>query len=97
MKKRAEKRYSIAFKQEGVREYEPGGTILEWRQKYGIGGGSRIQGWLEKYGCSGLRHKLLVMQRPAERKQVKELQAKIGQLEKVVAQLTVESNRSPPS
>ncbi len=30
------------------------------------------------------------MQRPAERKQVKELQAKIGQLEKVVAQLTVE-------
>lgn len=90
MKKRRVKRYSLAFKQAVVREYEQGENIEDLRQKYGIGGGSTIQGWIEKYSREGLRHSLLVIQRPQEQNQVKELQAKIKHLEKAVAQLTVE-------
>ena len=38
MTKRKIKRYSEAFRQEVVREYEAGSSIAELRQKYGIGG-----------------------------------------------------------
>jgi len=84
------KRYSIAFKQQVVREYEAGSSVQELRAKYGIGGGNTIQGWVQTYGREGMRHKLLVIQSPQEQNQVKVLRERVGQLEKVVAQLTLE-------
>jgi len=84
------KRYSIAFKQQVVKEYEAGSSVNELRAKYGIGGGSTIQGWVQRYGREGTRHKLLVIQSPQEQNQVKVLKERVGQLEKVVAQLTLD-------
>lgn len=85
-----QKRYSLAFKRAIVAEYEKGASIEELRAKYGIGGSSTIQRWIEQYGRYGLREKLMVIQRPEEQNRVKEMQAKISQLEKIVGQLTVE-------
>ena len=90
MSKQMIKRYSEAFKQQVVREYESGASLYELRQKYGIGGGSTIRGWVDKYGRSGVRHKLVVLQSPEEQNQVKELKARNEQLEKLVAQLMLE-------
>ena len=90
MGKRTVVRYSVSFKQVVVKEYEEGASIEELRTKYGIGGGSTIQGWIEKYGRYGLRHKLVVIQQPCEQKRVKEMRAKINELEQIVGQLTVE-------
>ncbi len=84
------KRYSQAFKQQVVKEYEAGSSVNELRTKYGIGGGSTIQSWIQHYGREGTRHKLLVIQSPQEQNQVKVLQERVVQLEKVVAQLTLD-------
>ena len=84
------KRYSIAFKQKVVKEYEAGDSMKELRDRYGIGGGSTIQKWIEKYGREGTRHKLIVIQSPQEQNQLKVLKKRVGQLEKVVAQLTLD-------
>ncbi|MEM7029469.1 MAG: transposase, partial [Chloroflexota bacterium] len=78
-----QKRYSLAFKRAIVAEYEKGASIEELRAKYGIGGSSTIQRWIEQYGRYGLREKLMVIQRPEEQNRVKEMQAKISQLEKI--------------
>ena len=84
------KRYSIAIKQKIVREYEAGATMSELRRKYGIGGGATIRAWIEKYGREGLRHKLIVIQSPEEQSQVKGLKLRVKQLEKLVAQLSLD-------
>jgi len=84
------KRYSVAFKQQIVHEYEGGSSATELRQKYGIGGGSTIRGWVKQYGREGTRHRLLVIQSPSEQNQVKEQKQRISQLEKVVAQLMLD-------
>ena len=84
------RKYSLAFKQQVVGEYEEGASLLELKERYGIGGGNTVRQWVEKYGRAGLRHKLVVIQSPAEQNQVKVLKAQIGQLEKVVAQLSLE-------
>ena len=84
------KRYSEAFKLQVVREYEGGRSLYELGEKYGIGGGNTIRSWVEKYGREGVRHKLLVIQSPEEQQQVKRLQARNDQLEKLVAQLLLD-------
>lgn len=84
------RKYSVAFKQQVVREYEGGASLLALKERYGIGGGSTVRVWVEKYGREGLRHKVMVVQSPAEQNQVKVLKERIEQLEKVVAQLSLE-------
>ena len=84
------KRYSIAFKQKIVRKYEAGDSIKELRETYAIGGSTTIQRWVVKYGQKGLRHKLLIIQSPEEQNQVKVLKERIGQLEKLVARLSLD-------
>ena len=84
------RKYSVAFKQQVVREYEAGASLHELKERYGIGGGNTVREWVEKYGRAGLRHKVIVIQSPAEQNQVKVLKERVGQLEKVVAQLSLE-------
>ncbi len=90
MSKNVIKRYSLAFKHQVVREYEAGASFLELRDKYGIGGGSTIRDWVVKYGRKGTRHRMIIIQSPEEQNQVKALKQRIAQLEKVVAQLTLD-------
>ena len=90
MEKVVIKRYSTAFKQEIVKEYEQGASIASIQRKYGIGGNGTIDRWVKKYSREGLRHQLMVIQNPEEQDEVKALKEKIAQLEKVVAQLTLD-------
>ena len=90
MQKTIIKRYSEAFKQQIVREYEGGASIPELGEKYGIHGGNTIGGWLKKYAREGVRHKLLLIQSPEEQEQVKQLKSRTSQLEKLVAQLMLD-------
>lgn len=84
------KRYSAAFKQSVVREYERGASITSLRKRYGIGGAATIQNWIRQYGVIGFRHEVIVMQRAEEQQREKELEARIGQLEQALAQITVD-------
>ena len=90
MQKTIIKRYSEAFKQQIVREYEAGSSIPELSEKYGVHGGNTIRGWLKKYAREGVRHKLLLIQSPEEQEQVKQLKSRTSQLEKLVAQLLLD-------
>jgi transposase-like protein len=90
MEKVVIKRYSTAFKQQIVAEYENGARIATLQEQYGIGGYSTVANWVKQYGRKGLRHQLMVIQKPEEQSEVKALKAKIAQLEKVVAELTLD-------
>lgn len=84
------KKYSTAFKKQVVWEYENGATLYELDKKYGITGRTTIKKWVQKYSRKGVRHKLMVIQTPEEQNENKELKKKIAQLEKAVAQLTLD-------
>jgi transposase-like protein len=90
MKKTTMKRYSEAFKQQVVSEYEAGQGVPALRRKYGITGNGTIERWVKRYGHAGLRHELVVIQRPDERQREKMLERRVKELESAVAQLTLE-------
>ena len=90
MEKIAEIRYSEAFKKQVVKEYEAGASTYRLRQKYGIKGGSTISTWVKKYGREGSRYELMVMQKPEERERIKQLEKRIQELEKALAQVTLD-------
>ena len=84
------KRYSLAFKKQVVQEYEAGASASALRRKYGIGCTHMIVKWVNKYGREGVRHKLMVVQSPEEQEEVKELEARVAELEKLVTQLSLD-------
>lgn len=86
MDKKVYKRYSIAFKQQVVREYEAGASAKRLRAKYGIGGMQTINQWLHQYGREGSRYKLMVIQSPDEQNRVKQLEEQVRLLESALAQ-----------
>lgn len=86
MDKKVYKRYSIAFKQQVVREYEAGASAKRLRAKYGIGGMHTINQWLHQYGREGSRYKLMVIQSPDEQNRVKQLEEQVRLLESALAQ-----------
>lgn len=56
------KRYSQAFRQQDVREYEDGASIYSLRQKYGIGDHHTIERWVKQYGRSSYRSGVVQIQ-----------------------------------
>jgi transposase-like protein len=84
------KRYSLAFKQAVVREYEAGESLTSLKHKYGITGATTINKWVEKFGRYGTRHKLMVIQKPEEQNRIHELEQRIAELEKALAQVTLD-------
>jgi transposase-like protein len=82
--------YSLAFKKQVVQEYEAGASASALRRKYGIGCTHMIVKWVNKYGREGVRHKLMVVQSPEEQEAVKELEARVAELEKLVTQLSLD-------
>jgi transposase-like protein len=91
MEKVTIRRYSLAFKQAVVREYEAGESMYNLRRKYGINGMSTIKRWVEQYGLQGTRHKLMVISSPDEQSELVKLQARIAELEKALAQTTLDN------
>ena len=84
------KRYSDAFRQQVVREYEAGTPLEDLRKKYGIRGNSTIQKWIQKFSSYGLRHELVRIQRPEEVQRIRELEARVQELEQALGRLTLE-------
>jgi transposase-like protein len=86
-------RYSEAFKMQVVSELESGavGTIAEARERYDIRGGSTVQRWLRKYGKDHLRSRVVKVQTPKDRDQIKALKKRIKELEKALAATQVDS------
>jgi transposase-like protein len=84
------KRYSLAFKKHVAAEYEAGASMNELSQRYGITGKGTVARWVKQYGREGLRVKLMVIQKPEEQEHVKQLEGRIAELEKLVAQLSLD-------
>ena len=83
------KRYSLAFKQAVVREYEAGESLTSLQHKYGITGSTTLKKWVEQFGRYGTRHKLMVIQKPEEQNRIHELEQRVTDLEKALAQVTL--------
>jgi transposase-like protein len=84
------RRYSIAFKKQVVREYEKGQSLTWLCEKYGIGACKTVSQWIKQHSVKGLRHQLMIIQTVDEQSQVKALQQRIGELEKALAQVTLD-------
>ena len=85
-------RYSEAFKLQVISEIESGkfACIEHARLAYGIGGMNTIRKWLEKYARRDLLGRIIRVERPEERDQIKALKARIRDLERAVADSKVQ-------
>lgn len=84
------KRYSQAFKQQIVREYEEGASTYSLIRKYGIGDQKTVRRWVEKYGRSGYRNELVVIQCKEDQLEFKAMKERISELEKALAESVLE-------
>jgi len=91
MKKETVRRYSQAFKQQVVREYESGISIYKLRQKYGIGAHHTVQRWIGQYGRAGYRTELVVIQSAADQLEFKAMKKRIAELESALAESVLEN------
>ncbi|MEZ4769406.1 MAG: transposase [Caldilineales bacterium] len=91
MKKEPIKRYSQAFRQQVVREYEAGASVHSLLQKYGIGGHGTVKRWIERYGRAGYRAELVVIQTVDDQMEVKAMRDRISELEKALAESVLEN------
>ncbi len=91
MKKETVKRYSQAFRQQVVNEYEKGASVHSLQQKYGIGGATTIKQWIEKYSRSGYRSELVVIQSVEDQLEFKEMKQRIVDLEAALAESVLEN------
>lgn len=86
-------RYSISFKRQVVADLESGRfeSIESARQHYGIGGRETIQTWLRKYGKNHLLPKVVIVQKPNERDQIRQLKQQVAELQRALGQTQVEN------
>jgi transposase len=84
--------YSEAFKMQVISELESGKlpSLEAARRAYGIGGSATIHKWLAKYGRNDLRAKVIRVETPKQRDEVKKLKQKIRQLEEALAQTQID-------
>ncbi len=85
--------YSEAFKIQVISELESGRlpSLEAARRVYGIGGSATIQKWLAKYGRNDLRAKVVRVETPKQRDEVKKLKQQVRQLQQALAQTQVEN------
>lgn len=73
-----------------VRELENQGlTVLAIRRKYDIRGAGTVESWLGKYG-NGTRGKMILVQKPEEINELKQLKTRLRRLETALADANVE-------
>jgi len=90
MKKEPVKRYSQAFRRQVVREYEAGASVYALQQKYGIGAHSTVKRWIERYGQTGYRSEVALIQSVADQQEFKAMKARITELEAALAESVLE-------
>ena len=89
--KKVQKRYSTAFQLKVVREIEQGKyTCCRARELYDIGGKSTIAKWLKRHGKQHLLTEVVQVRMKTEQDKVKQLQERIRELERALADSQVE-------
>lgn len=93
MKPRIVTRYSVSFKHQVVSDLESGRfvSIKEAQQHYGITGHHTVQSWLRKYGKNHLVPKVVRVQKPDEKDQIRELKKQVAELQRALGQTQAES------
>jgi transposase len=75
-------RYSISFKMQVIEDIEGGRFSMSGAAAhYGINGSETISKWLKKYGKNHLCPKVVRVEKPNEKNQIKELKNRIKELE----------------
>lgn len=84
--------YSTAFKRQVIEDLETGRfrSMEEAREHYGIRGGSTINCWLRKYGRNHLCAKIVRVEMPNEKDQIRDLKNQIKQLERILGRKEAE-------
>lgn len=92
MKERTIFKYSMSFQQQVVEELENGRfrSVEEARLFYGVGGNGTIERWLRKYGRNHLCAKVIRVEKPNEKDQVRELRRKIHELTEALGDVQAE-------
>jgi len=82
----------MGFKHEVIRQLESGrfGSVSEAREHFGIPGQCTIQTWLKKYGRNHLCAKVVRVEKPDEKNQIRELKKQIRQLKEALGQTQAE-------
>ena len=85
-------RYSMSFKQQVIEQLEAGrfSSINEAKEHFGIRGDYTIQKWLRKYGRNHLCAKVIRVEKPDEKNQIRELKKQIKQLREALGQTQAE-------
>jgi transposase-like protein len=83
----------MSFKQQVVEELESGrfSSISEAKEHYGIAGASTVQNWLVKYGRNHLCAKVVRVEKPNEKDQIRQFKKQIKQLKEALGQTQAEN------
>ncbi len=88
-------RYSEAFKQQVVQEIEIGKhNLSSARKAYGIRGDETIQIWIRKMGKLELLNKIVRIEMPQEKDQMKELKRQNKELKEALVKMQVKQLRT---
>jgi transposase-like protein len=82
----------MSFKQQVIEQLEAGrfSSINEAKEHFGIRGDYTIQNWLRQYGRNHLCPKVIRVEKPDEKNQVRELKKQIRQLKEALGQTQAE-------
>ena len=85
--------YSTAFKRQVIEQLESGrfSSINEAKKHYGIRGDNTIQLWLRKHGRNHLCPKVVRIEMPDEKDQIRELNKQIRQLKEALGHTQAEN------
>lgn len=92
MEQRLLYRYSTAFKRQVIEDLETGrfGSMVAAREHYGIRGESTLNYWLRKYGRNHLCPKIVRIEMPDEKDQIRQLKNRVKQLEQMLGRKEAE-------
>jgi transposase-like protein len=81
-------RYSEAFKRQVVEELETGvvSSISEARRRYGIRGSLTVHRWIRRLGKNQILAKVVRVETPEDRNEIRELRRQVRDLEHALAQ-----------
>ncbi len=87
MERKAEIRYSEAFKLQVVRELEQGrfGSVGAAGRAYGVKGAETVANWVRRYGKDHLLRKVVRVVKADEQAEVKALRKRVRELERALA------------
>lgn len=91
MKCRTVVRYSLCFRRQVVSDLEEGrfSSIQAAQEHYGITGAETIKRWLRHYGKNHLIPKVVIVQKPDEKDQIRQLKRQVQELQQVLGKAHV--------